>query len=126
MCVLLKIGKWITLDFLYAECEVIEMSIGLQISKLRNELGWSITHFAQRLGTNTSSVKNWENGSAIPSTDNIIKLCYLLHTTPNALLEFEKKPVVMLDGLSESNQRIIKGTVQVFFDEQNSHGGSLV
>lgn len=98
------------------------MTLGLQIAKLRNELGFSVTQFAQRLGTNTSSVKSWENGSSIPSTENVIKICRLLHTTPNALLDFDKQPTVVIDGLSESDQRKIRGIVQLLFDEENRRG----
>ena len=102
------------------------MKMGLQIAKLRSELGWSVTQFSQRLGTNTSSVKSWENGSSIPSTENIIKICHLLHTTPNTLLDFDRKPVVLIDDLSESDQRKIRGIVQLFFDEENRRGKTKI
>lgn len=93
------------------------MSLGLRISKLRIERGWSQTQLARKMGTNTKSVKDWENDVSSPSVANVIKLCGIFHVTADSLLGIKNKSVVVLDSLSNKEQSTARAIIQVLFDQ---------
>lgn len=93
------------------------MSIGMRIAKLRMERHWSITQLAQMIGTNTKSIKDWEGDLSSPTIGNVKKLCKLFHTTPNTLLGYHPKSVVVLDDLPQKDQAIIRAIVQIYYDK---------
>lgn len=46
---------------------------------------------AKMLNVVESCYANWEQGRTEPNIETIKKLCYILNTTPNELLEYENK-----------------------------------
>lgn len=99
---------------------VMQMSLGLRISKLRIERGWTQTQLARKVGTNTKSVKDWENDISLPSVPNVIKLCSIFHVTSDSLLGIKSKSVVVLDALSHKEQSTARAIIQVLFDHAES------
>lgn len=94
------------------------MEIGLKIRELRHSAGWTRNHLAERIGTNSRSIENWESGVSMPSISNLCKLCKVFHTTPNAMLGFSSNTCLMLDELSIEDQIIIRGIFQLFWDRK--------
>lgn len=61
--------------------EVIAMSIGQRIGKLRKDNGYSQEFIAERLGVSRQAVSKWETDASAPDTYNLIALAELLHTS---------------------------------------------
>ena len=93
------------------------MGIGARIAKLRIERHWTVTQLAQMIGTNTKSIKDWESDVSSPTITNVLKLCKLFHITPNTLLGYRPRSVVVLDDLPEEDQSVIRAIVQVYYDK---------
>lgn len=65
------------------------MKLGMKIKRLREDLGISINEFSEMLGKSVPTVYRYEQGNAEAlSLDMLIKVCEVLNTNPNNLLEF--------------------------------------
>lgn len=96
------------------------MSTGSKIAQLRCERKWSQTNLAARVGTNMKSVKDWEDDVSLPTATNIKRLCAILNTTADYLLEIDDQPVVVLRGLSSSEVSRARAILQTFMDTSPS------
>ena len=92
------------------------MKIGFRIVQHRHDLGWSQFQLAQKIRTNTKSIKDWENDVSLPSLSNLIKLCNTFHTSADNLLGLNNKQIIYLDGLSIDDQKKIRAMMQAFMD----------
>ena len=66
-----------------------------KLSSARKAKGFSQEDLAARLDVSRQAVSKWENGTAQPEMNNIIKLCSVLNITPNELFGYdsaEKEP----------------------------------
>lgn len=97
------------------------MEIGERIAELRNSYGWTRAYVAKHIGTNSRSVENWENGISTSSIENLVKLCRVFHTTPDALLGFSSKSVLVIDDLPQEDQFALRGIFQVFWDRNKKY-----
>lgn len=61
--------------------EVMKMSIGQRIGKLRKDMGYSQEFIAEKLGVSRQAVSKWETDASAPDTYNLIALAELLHTS---------------------------------------------
>lgn len=96
------------------------VSTGSRIAQLRCERNWSQTNLAAKIGTNTKSVKDWEDDVSLPTAPNIKKLCAVLGTSADYLLEIEDHPVMTFYGLSPEEITRARSLMQVFIDTSPS------
>lgn len=61
----------------------------MPIKKLREAQGLKQYELAELMGVKSSSVSAWENGLALPSGENIMKLARLLHCSCDAVLGYQ-------------------------------------
>lgn len=92
------------------------VSTGERISELRVSCQLSQSALARKVGVNLKSVQDWENEVSIPSMTTIKKLCFILHTTSDYLLELDTRPVIVLDKLPESEVDRARKLLQVLID----------
>ena len=57
-----------------------------RLDSLIQQNEYTYNFVAERVGRDRKSVYGWKNGDAIPDGVIIVRLCALLHTTPNYLL----------------------------------------
>ena len=62
-----------------------------KLKEIRKQKGLKQKEIAKMLNVVESSYANWEQGRTEPNIETIKKLCYILNTTPNELLEYENK-----------------------------------
>ena len=62
------------------------MSLSQRIIELRNELGMSQNQLAKAMEVSRQAVSKWENGTADPSTSNLLKLAKLYGISPEDLI----------------------------------------
>lgn len=62
------------------------MSIGQRITQLRTERNMSQNQLAKAMEISRQAVSKWENGTADPSTSNLLKLAKLFGLSPEELI----------------------------------------
>ena len=66
------------------------MNFGERIYKYRSDKNLSQGNLADMLDVSRQSVSKWENNSAVPDLDKIIKLCEIFEITIDELVKGEK------------------------------------
>ena len=64
----------------------MEETLGKRIVSHRKRLGLTQDALAERLGVTAQAVSKWENGTADPSTSNLLKLAKLYGISPEDLI----------------------------------------
>lgn len=67
------------------------MTLGEKIYKFRNEKGFSQGDLSEKLDVSRQSVSKWENNSAVPELEKLIKLSEIFNITLDELVKDEKK-----------------------------------
>ena len=62
------------------------MNLADKIIKHRKVNGWSQEDFAEKLNVSRQAVSRWENGTALPDSQNILQISKLFHVTTDYLL----------------------------------------
>ena len=88
------------------------METGSRIAKLRTRSGLSQSKLAKAMKANVSTIKKWENGVSIPTVDHIINLANLFKVTSDYLLCLDDRPMIVFDGLSQSEIDFLNDIVQ--------------
>lgn len=100
--------------------EDIKMSLGERIYKLRREKSLSQGDLADMLGVSRQSISKWENNSAVPEIEKIIKMSDIFAVSLDELLKGEvptnRAENVMVASVdnsqkTENSQRKITGTI---------------
>ena len=73
------------------------MKLEETLVRLRKEHGLSQNDLAEKLNVSRQAVSRWEQGTAMPSTDNLIYLSKLYGITLDALIYGEEQPKLELD-----------------------------
>lgn len=93
--------------------------IGDKIKALRLAKGLTQAQFAKKLHVNTKSVKNWENNLSEPSATNLAAIAEFCNVSSDYLIGISDRNPIYIDSLSISNQKLLKGIIQVFLDQNN-------
>ena len=67
------------------------MTLGEKIYKLRNDKGFSQSDLAEKLSVSRQSVSKWENNSAVPELEKLIKLAEVFNITLDELVRNQQK-----------------------------------
>lgn len=62
------------------------MKLPDKIMKLRKSNGWSQEDLAEKLNVSRQAISRWENGTALPDSNNILQLSKLFDVTADYLL----------------------------------------
>ena len=62
------------------------MKMSDKLITLRKERGWSQEDFAEKLDVSRQAISRWENGSALPDAQNIVRISNLFNVTADYLL----------------------------------------
>ncbi len=62
------------------------MKLSDKLIMLRKENGWSQEDFAEKLEVSRQAISRWENGTALPDAQNILRISKLFHVTADYLL----------------------------------------
>lgn len=69
------------------------MSLGESIYQYRTAINMSQTSLAEALDVSRQSISKWENNSATPELDKLIKMTQLFHITLDELVFGKKEPI---------------------------------
>ncbi len=80
----------------------------------------------ERLDMNYKYIYNFETGRSAPSLELIMKLCDVLHTTPDyfpvgaeSLLQLDKRISSKAESLSADNKKLLDGIIDLMLSRQN-------
>ena len=62
------------------------MKLSDKLIELRKEKGWSQEDFAEKLDVSRQAISRWENGTALPDAQNILRISKLFGVTADYLL----------------------------------------
>lgn len=83
--------------------------LGNRIYELRKGKGLSQKELGEMVGVTNKSVSKWENGTAIPKTDTLVKLANVFEISPQELLQGKTENKVTLSQLSsQTNEMFLK------------------
>lgn len=88
------------------------MNFGDKLKMLRTGQNLTQQQLATRLGVQKSVVSNYESGERTPSTDVLIKLARVFHTTIDYLLDVKRERIIDVSGLSESDIAAVTAVVE--------------
>ncbi|MBQ9991552.1 MAG: helix-turn-helix transcriptional regulator [Lachnospiraceae bacterium] len=91
-----------------------------RIKELREKNNLTQSELARRLNITRSSVNAWEMGISIPSTEKIVDLCLLLHTSSDYLLGLDYHEQVPVDKYNSDEKELIYHLIQ-YFDKNDSN-----
>ena len=77
------------------------MSLGETIYKLRTERNLSQGDLAEMMEVSRQSVSKWENNSAVPDLEKIIKLSEIFDVSIDGLVKGEEKPRMIISNTTE-------------------------
>lgn len=88
------------------------VNFGEKLKKLRTGQNLTQQQLAARLGVQKSVVSYYESGERSPSTDVLIKLASVFHTTVDYLLDVKRERVIDVSGLTESDIAAVTSVVE--------------
>ncbi|MBQ9673293.1 MAG: helix-turn-helix transcriptional regulator [Ruminococcus sp.] len=88
------------------------MNFGDKLKMLRTGQNLTQQQLATRLGVQKSVVSYYESGERTPSTDVLIKLARVFHTTIDYLLDVKRERVIDVSELSESDIATVTAVVE--------------
>ena len=89
-----------------------------RIKELREKNDLTQTELAKRMNVTRSSVNAWEMGISIPSTEKIVELTLLLHTTSDYLLGINNDEILPIYKYSSEEKELIYQMIS-YFDKNN-------
>ena len=87
------------------------MKMSEKLIELRKEKGWSQEDFAEKLEVSRQAVSRWENETALPDAQNILRISKLFNVTADYLLndDYEDRAdTVRLESDSAEPQQTVK------------------
>lgn len=92
--------------------------ISEQIRKLREQAGYSQAQLAKKLDVTRSSVNAWEMGISAPTTQYVVAMAKLFHTSTDYLLGMENTLHIQIDRYTQEEKQIIFSLLKYFDDQR--------
>lgn len=81
------------------------MMFGKKLQILRKKQGWTQEELAERINVSRQALSKWELGTAIPDTENVLKISKLFGVSTDYLLKDEYDSDENLPAVHETNQK---------------------
>lgn len=98
---------------------------GLHLRMLRERYGLSHEELGRRVGRAGSVISNYENNLKTPTLDVLTTMAAIYNVSLDYLVGFEKKDQVMLDGMSDSQRKLIHRLVKELKESTKPKNGGL-
>lgn len=93
--------------------------IGDTIKRLREDAGFSQSTLAKKLNITRSAVNAWEMGLSAPTTQYVVDMARLFRVSSDYLLGLTSETILVLDGLSEEEKRILYSLIDYFNEKRD-------
>lgn len=81
---------------------------GLNLKKLRTEMGYSQNDMARRLEMSQAGYSCYENNTSVPPSNILFEISRILNTTTDYLLGRYKKPPIVVDTLTDEQIELLR------------------
>ena len=85
-----------------------------RIKELREKNNLTQSELARKMGITRSSVNAWEMGISVPSTEKVVELSLLFHTTTDYLLGLSQTEFVSIETYSLDEKELIYRLMNYF------------
>ena len=92
-----------------------------RIRELREKNNLTQTQLARTLYVSRSCVNAWEMAVSIPSTQKIIELCRILHTTSDYLLGIDSEETILVEAYAPEEKELLYRLLS-YFNSRRSQG----
>jgi len=108
--------------------------IGIRITELRKNKGWSQNKLAEKASISNNYLSNIENNHSIPSLETLMNICLALDITPNDILlgtSRKEKSYISLDienllcQCTIQEKRYILEIIKVFLNNRLNEGTTI-
>ena len=82
------------------------MKLSDKIIQLRKSNGWSQEDLAEKMNVSRQAISRWENGTALPDSNNILQLSKLFNVTADYLLNDDYESDDDIPCLKETNKAL--------------------
>lgn len=82
------------------------MKLSDKIIQLRKSNGWSQEDLAEKINVSRQAISRWENGTALPDSNNILQLSKLFNVTADYLLNDDYESDDDIPCLKETNKAL--------------------
>jgi transcriptional regulator with XRE-family HTH domain len=87
---------------------------GYRLRELRENKELTQTQVAKRLGLSKTTISGYENNIKTPSLDVLVKLSILYGVSSDYILGLENRRLLQIDGLTMSQEEILKMILKEF------------
>lgn len=91
--------------------------LGLRLKALRQKKRFSQKVVAARIGVTRATISAYENNLTTPSVEQLVKLALLYGASLDFMLNLDRRDVLYLDGLTESQRLTVRSMVDLFKKE---------
>lgn len=96
---------------------------GQRLRKLREQRHLSQTAMGNIVGRSKSVISSYENNLKLPTLDVLINIAALYNVSLDYLVGFEKKEMISMEGLSNSQKDIVNTILWEFYDTNSAVTG---
>lgn len=89
---------------------------GYRLRELRESKNLTQTQVARRLNLSKTTISGYENNIKTPSLDVLVKLSILYGVSADYILGLENRKLLQIDGLTMSQEEIVKILLKEFRD----------
>lgn len=83
------------------------LKVAERIHELRDKNDMTQSALARRMNVTRSSVNAWEMGISVPSTDRLVELSEIFHTTTDYLLGIDSSEYINIEKYDEKEKEIL-------------------
>lgn len=80
------------------------MKLSDKLIELRKEKGWSQEDFAEKLEVSRQAISRWENGTALPDAQNILRISKLFNVTADYLLNDDYESEIKFSTIENATE----------------------
>ena len=95
------------------------MNFGEKLRSLRTGQKLTQQQLADRIGVAKSVVSYYESGDRFPSSDVLIKIAKVFHTSTDFLLDVAREQVIDVSGLSPEDIDVVRTVAEALKRKQN-------
>lgn len=100
----------------------MKLIISKRLHELREKQHMSQSELAQYMNVTRASVNAWEAGISVPTTDKIIELAKIFHTTSDDILGISGKEYVNIEKYNAEEKKLIYKLLNYYDSVHNSLG----
>lgn len=96
---------------------------GLRLQKLRKQRGLTQKMLAERINKSLSAVSSYETNTQLPPLDVLISMASVLNVSLDYLAGFERREILVVDGLSEPQKDLLNMLMAEFTSSASENCG---